>query len=117
MNNELKNERSDRLAAAERLTGPDLISPVRALRPGGGVGIRKAYCKTAASTGATIVCYLDTDGTGEEITVTCTLIQATNLNACFPSLADGTMMPVWKDGDTWRSLWWFMGYEECGEGA
>lgn len=81
--------------------------------PSGGTGIRKAYCKTAAGTGATIACYLDTDGTGEEVTVTCTLIQASNLSSCFPTLADGTMMPVWKDGDTWRSLWWFYGKEPC----
>ena len=79
----------------------------------GGTGIRKAYCKAAAGSGSTIACYLDTDGTGEEVTVTCTLIQASNLSSCFPTLADGTMMPVWKDGDTWRSLWWFQGEEEC----
>jgi len=125
---------------------------------GGGAGtpIKKAFCKAAASTGATIVCYKDVDftsgsaynsettydkddfctnggytwrslkddntgntpaesgfWTNAEITVYCTLIQATNLSDCFPTLADGTMMPVWKDGDTWRSLWWFQGNEEC----
>lgn len=81
---------------------------------GGGV-IRNAYCKVAASTGATIVCYLDTDATGDEITVTCTLIGTTNLNECFPTLSDGTMMPVWYDnaGEVWRSLWWFQKKEAC----
>jgi hypothetical protein len=87
----------------------DIIPRVRATS-----GIYKAYCKTAAGSGSTIVCYLGTDGTGEEVTVTCTLIQASNLSSCFPTLADGTMMPVWRDGDTWRSLWWFQGNEECG---
>jgi hypothetical protein len=48
-----------------------------------------------------------------EVTVTCTLIGSSNLNACFPTLAISTMMPVWKDGDVWRSLWWFQAHEEC----
>jgi len=87
----------------------------------GGRQIRNAYCKTDAGSGSTIVCYLDMDGLNDaetnEVTVTCTLIEATDLDACFPTLKDGTMMPVWKDtsGETavWRSLWWFQGYEEC----
>jgi len=90
---------------------------IRGQQFGGGTGIRNAFCKAAAGTGSTIACYLDTDGLNEaednEITVTCTLINATNLSGCFPTLADGTRMPVWKDGDTWRSLWWFQGNEEC----
>jgi len=87
----------------------------------GGSQIRNAYCKTDAGSGDTIDCYLDEDGLNDaetnEVTVTCTLIEATDLEDCFPTLSDGTMMPVWKDtsGETavWRSLWWFQGYEEC----
>lgn len=52
----------------------------------------------------------------EEITVHCTLIGTSNLVDCFPTLEIGVgPMPVWKDGATWRSLWWFQGHEECPE--
>lgn len=52
----------------------------------------------------------------EEITVHCTLIGTSKLVDCFPTLEIGVgPMPVWKDGATWRSLWWFQGHEECPE--
>ena len=90
---------------------------VRKIGTTAGTEIRMAFCKTAAGSGNTIVCYLDTDATGEEVTVWCTLIDATNLNECFPTLVDGVGMPVFWDYSystpCWRSLWWFQGKEEC----
>lgn len=76
-------------------------------------GIRWAFCKNNAGSGSTIACYLDTNIVGEEITVHCDLITATNLSDCFPTLEIGQRMPVAKEGDTWRSLWWFQGNEAC----
>ncbi len=61
----------------------------------------KAYCKVAAGAAATIVCYLDTDGTGIQITVNCSIAGGGNLNAAVPRLADGDMIIVSKMGDDW----------------
>ena len=123
-------------------------------RLGRSSGARAAYCKAAASTGATITCYLDYDATDavawstgtyskddivtysgkswrsiednntsvpgvdgwaeiSEITVNCELFEATNLSACFPSLLEGSRMPVYMSGGDWYSFWWFHGHEEC----
>ena len=64
---------------------------------GGGRQVRMAYCKTAAGSGDTIVCYLDQDGLNaaedNDVTVHCTLIGATDLSSCFPTLTDGLPMP------------------------
>ena len=88
-----------------------------AAKRGGGRPIRMAFCKTAAGSGNTIICYLDVDGTGEEVTVRCTLIGVTDLSGCFPTLIDGLGMPVFWDYSyetpCWRSLWWFQGKEAC----
>lgn len=79
----------------------------RRRRHGGGRGtgtqLHKAYAKAAAGSGNTIVCYLDTDGTGEEITVTISIAGGSDLNSALPRLLDGTLLTVWKDGDTWRN--------------
>ncbi len=41
---------------------------------------RIAYCKDDAGAGTTIDCYLDTDATGTQITVNCSIHNGTNLN-------------------------------------
>ncbi len=64
---------------------------------------RKAYAKAAAGAGSTIVCYLDTDGTGEEITVNVEIVGGSALNAAFPRLENGTLLTVWDDNGTWRN--------------
>ena len=78
-----------------------------------GATVRKAYAKAAASTGTTTVCYLDTDGTGEEITVNVEISGGSNLNAASPLLADGDMIAVWNDGGTWRAVQTFDNTGEC----
>jgi hypothetical protein len=76
---------------------------------------RRAFCKTDAGSGGTIVCYLDTDETGQEVTVTCKLSRANNLNECFPLLQNGEEIAVYFDSNTatWRSFITFIGQEAC----
>lgn len=89
--------------------------------PTGGSDIHLAYCKTAAETGSTIVCYLDEDletppqdPVPTEITVYCKLYEGgTNLNACAPLLTDGDEMKVVKIGEYWRSLTTFIPTDTC----
>jgi len=76
--------------------------------------IRIAYCKENAPADATIDCYLDTDATGEEVTVTCHIAQGgTALNAAAPRLADGDIIMVMNVEGTWRCLTTFDIDEEC----
>lgn len=75
--------------------------------------IRSAFCKTDAGSNSTIVCYLDTDTTGDEITVNCVICGGTALNEAFPRLADGTRLFVFNDDDTWRALQIFQASETC----
>lgn len=79
----------------------------------GGTGDRTAYCKTAAGSGSTIVCYLDTDTTGAEVTVYCYLINETNLSGCKPTLTDGQPIPVSYYAGQWRCSWPFTGAQAC----
>lgn len=63
--------------------------------------IRKAYSKDAAGAATTITCYLDTDTTGTEITVNCSVIGTANLNAAAPRLEDGSLIFVALIGTDW----------------
>ena len=56
---------------------------------GGGDRRRLAYCKTDAPDASSIVCYMDTDGTGDEITVECLIINGSSLMYAAPFLHDG----------------------------
>ena len=80
---------------------------------GGATQLHKAYAKAAAPASGTITCYLDTDATGTEISVVCEVAGGTNLNAAFPRLADGDMIAVWYDVDTWRSVMTFQATGTC----
>lgn len=74
---------------------------------------RIAYCKTDAGAGSTIVCYLDTDGTGTEITVNCNISGGSNLNTSLRRLEDGNRMIVAKIGANWYCKEGFQGSEDC----
>ena len=87
---------------------------IRGQQPGGGQGLRHAYCKTSAPIGNTIVCYLDTDITGQEVTVHCHLFSETLLINCVPLLTVGLAIPVYKVADTWFCAWWFNKIQVCG---
>lgn len=78
-----------------------------------GSDTRKAFCKVAAGASSTIVCYLDTDTTGEEVTVTCNVVPASNLNEAAPRLADGTPIFVKMVNGTWECVQTFIGSEDC----
>jgi len=80
---------------------------------GGGAVTHKAYAKAAAGAGTTIVCYLDTDATGEEITVNCEIAGGSALNAASPLLAAHDMICVWNDDGTWRPKQTFDNTGEC----
>lgn len=82
-------------------------------RGGGGTRHRKAYAKAAAGAGNTIVCYLDTDETGDEITVTISIVAGSNLNSALPRLENGTLLTVWNDAGTWRSIMTFQASGDC----
>ena len=73
----------------------------------GGIRVRIAYSKNvAAANVSSFTCFLDTDTTGEEISVTPivnTTVTAMSLAA--PRLFDGTPISVWQQPDgTWRSV-------------
>lgn len=83
---------------------------------GGSVG-RRAFCMTAAGGGDTIACYLDTDETGVEITVTCNIVNGSDLSAAVPRLTAGLEIPVKQspvDGELqWVCEWPFLGSKDC----
>jgi hypothetical protein len=79
--------------------------------------IYKAYCKTDAGAGSSIVCYLNEDKTEEnnpaEITVNCEICNGSNLNSAVPRLADGDMLFVTRIGDSWHAMSPFQASEDC----
>jgi hypothetical protein len=67
---------------------------------GGGAG-QHAFCKTDAGSGTTLVCFLDTDITGTEITVDFSIANGDNLNQASPPLTTGLRIPVYTVGGDW----------------
>jgi hypothetical protein len=68
-----------------------------------GGATRVAYVKTTP-TGTTVDVYLDTDATGEEANVACSVIPnsgATNLDAATPTLTNGDQIFVVKMNGIW----------------
>ena len=78
-----------------------------------GTLVKKAYCKDAAGAGTTIDAYLDTDGTGTEVTVNCSVVGGSALNAAIPRLADGTLILVTKISGSWYCNTVFQASEDC----
>jgi len=73
-----------------------------------GTNVRRAFVKSTPASGSTVDVYLDTDGTGEEVTVTCTFYDDSGEGGSFadtirPKLTDGTPFVVFLDGGTWRN--------------
>ena len=66
-----------------------------------GGAVRVAYVKTTPEAVSTVDVYLDTDGTGTEVTVTCEIVDGSALNAATPRLTDGDSMIVVKIAGTW----------------
>lgn len=73
--------------------------------------IHKAFCKTDAGAGSTIVCYLDTDATGKEITVNCSISGGSALNTSIRALENGDLLEVVKHGSSWYALEGFQTFD------
>lgn len=63
--------------------------------------IRIAYIDGAPGAGLTIAAFLDTDGTGESITVNCSMVDGVALNVATPRLSDGDPICVIKIDGQW----------------
>ena len=101
------------ILAAWKMTDDEGTSRWVGLPAVSGGAVRIAYCKTAAHAATSIDCYLDTDGTGTEITVNCSISGGGNLNAADPRLADGDVIFVQKFGSDWWCIAPFQGDENC----
>ncbi|MCK4959192.1 MAG: hypothetical protein KAT00_07320, partial [Planctomycetes bacterium] len=91
-------------------------SPVRVEQatPGsGGGGVRMAYVKTTPGAVSTVDCYLDTDGTGDEVTVTCSIAGGSQLNSAIPRIADGDLIYIAEIDGSWVCLTTFQTTEDC----
>ncbi len=71
------------------------------LQTGTGSIVRKAYCKDDAGAATTITCYLDTDATGQEVTVNFSIAGGGNCNTAIPRLSDGDMVFITKYEGSW----------------
>jgi len=110
-----KAARFEQAAKLERQTSPDIVQQTGAVRR---QGLRRAFCKTPAGSGSTIVCYLDKDGSGDEITVYCDIVgwsppETPALNSALPRLEDGTPLTVWNNNGTWHCLTLFQVSRDC----
>jgi hypothetical protein len=79
----------------------------------GGHAVRKAYVNGSVSTNTVQACFLDTDTTGEAISVYCSVCGGSDLSAAIPRLADGKLLPVFFDGEYWRATTVFQATEDC----
>lgn len=110
MNTSQKIERVNRLAASERLAGPEKINAAQTITGGGGSW---AFCKTVAGTGNTLQCFLGVDKTEEndplEVTVYFNIYDpetgskdgACNLNETDFTAYDGLPIRVARRGGEW----------------
>ena len=73
--------------------------------------IYRATCTDAAGSGSTIACSLP--NFVDDITVTCDIVGGSALNAAIPRLAIGSVIMVWNNAGTWRSIMTFQATEDC----
>ena len=78
-----------------------------------GMSVREAFVDGSVPASDEVDCFLDTDTTGDPITVTCTIAGGSSLASAFPRLADGMRMPVYYDGTNWRSYILFQTSTVC----
>lgn len=82
-------------------------------RPRSHSAIRLAFCKTDAPASSTIICYLDIDETGEEISVKCDIIGTSDLNNAVVRLVDGYPLKVAMINGEWHCLGDFQKSLDC----
>ena len=75
--------------------------------------IHKAYMKADATAATTATCYLDTDATGDEVTVNFSITNGNNLDEAIPFLKDGTLIFITNIGGTWYCLQTLTGLDVC----
>lgn len=81
---------------------------------GGGTQIRKAFVKTTPGASTSVVCFLDVDTTGTEVTVSVKIYAGGgNLNTAEPALVDGDDFLVYNDNGTWRNVTTFFRVDSC----
>ena len=78
---------------------------------GGYLSLRKAYVVSISGTTAT--CYLDTNGVGSTVAVSCTVCGGSDLSMAFPRLVAGKIIYVSNDNGTWRCIHPFQTGEDC----
>ena len=69
-----------------------------------GGAIRIAYVRITPTDSNIVDVYLDTDITGEEVSVTCSITDGNDLNQAWPHLTTGDQIFVAKIGGTWYCL-------------
>jgi len=102
-----KVDRIDKASDAEKQKSPQIVQKSKASRPGGGGGnnTRRAFCKTAAPAGLSIDAYLDTDGTGQQVNVLCSVAGGGWLNGAIPLLTDGLEIAVFSKLISGTTYW------------
>jgi len=107
--------RADEAARRERLASPEIIQSARAVRHAAvGSALRHAFVKTTPGATTVVTCYLDTDLTGEEISVKCKICNGgESLEDAYPTLVAGDPITVWHDGTDWWCLNNFQNNVEC----
>lgn len=107
------------VAKMEQLKSSVDTIPLRPALPsaaGEGSESRKAYAKTDAGAGTTLVCYLDTDLTGEEVTVDFEITGGEHLNETIPRIETGKRIYIKADKDVaggWSAVQTFQATVDC----
>lgn len=75
--------------------------------------VRLAYVKTTPGAVSAVDCFLDTDATGQEVSVNCSIVNGGSLNAAVPRLADGEIIFVVNISGTWWCVTTFHASQSC----
>ena len=104
----------DTIKVRHTASGINISMDRQRLGVGSSSRIYNAFVETTPGAVETVSCWLsDTDGTGETITVYCSVIGGTALNSAYPRLADGERIAVFNDGTYWRCCTTFQASEDC----
>lgn len=102
MDSNAKIERVSRLTAKERMTGPAHVSTAQTVGFDGGGGVRWAFCSADPEpTATTLTCFLDTDTTGQSITVHFDFLNCSYIADGQFSFEEGTPITVMLRGSDW----------------
>ncbi len=100
-----------------RLNIDEVVRRIPKYNDGGrvGIGLRRAYVKTAPGATTTLVCFLDVYTTGTQVNVECDIYGGGNLDEAHPTLVDGD--PLWVAYNAvageWQNVTRIDGSEDC----